>query len=90
MFRYQCPVTPSVRVGVEAGGATVGELVMIVSLMVARDWNFKLVRRGEEVLRVGPDRAAGASQQPSGAPRPLPRQGAQPGARAPLGRRISA
>jgi hypothetical protein len=40
-----------VRVGVEAGGATVGELVMIVSLVVARDWNFKLVRRGEEVLR---------------------------------------
>ncbi len=40
-----------VRVGVDAGGATIGDLVMIVSLAVARDWNFKLVRRGEEVLR---------------------------------------
>lgn len=26
------------RVGVEARGATIGELVMIVSLAVARDW----------------------------------------------------
>ncbi|PTL59961.1 hypothetical protein [Paraconexibacter algicola] len=39
------------RCGVEFRGATVGELVMVVSLVVARDWNFKLVRRGEEVLR---------------------------------------
>lgn len=39
------------RVGVEAGGATVGELVMVVGLAVARDWNFKLVRRGDELLR---------------------------------------
>ncbi len=39
------------RVGVEARGATIAELVMVVSLAVARDWNFKLVRRREEVLR---------------------------------------
>lgn len=39
------------RVGVEAVGATVGELVMVVSLAVARDWNLKLLRRGDEVLR---------------------------------------
>lgn len=39
------------RLGLESGGATVGELVLLVSLVVARDWNFKLLRRGEELLR---------------------------------------
>lgn len=39
------------RLAAQAGGAVVGELVLIVSLVVARDWKFKLLRRGEEVLR---------------------------------------
>lgn len=39
------------RVGVEAGGATVGELVLVVGVVVSRNWSFKLLRRGEEVLR---------------------------------------
>jgi len=39
------------RVAVDTGGVTVGELVMVVSLVVARDWNFKVLRRGEEVMR---------------------------------------
>ncbi len=39
------------RIGVVSQGATVGELVLLVSRVAKRNWTFKLLRRGEEVLR---------------------------------------
>jgi hypothetical protein len=39
------------RIGVASAGATVGELVLLVSVVVARTWGFKLLRRSEEVVR---------------------------------------
>jgi len=39
------------RAGVSSGGATVGELVLIVRVVVPRNWTFKLLRRGDEVVR---------------------------------------
>lgn len=39
------------RLGVFAGKVTVGELVLVVNLADRRNWTFKLLRRGDEVLR---------------------------------------
>lgn len=39
------------RVPLEVDGARVGELLMIVNVALPRAWNFKVMRRGEEVLR---------------------------------------
>jgi hypothetical protein len=36
---------------VEAGGVTVGELILVVNLAIARHWTFSLLRRRAEVLR---------------------------------------
>lgn len=60
------------RVGVEAVGATIGELVMVVSLIVARDWNLKLVRRGEEVLRWDLTSPPARHSNPPGRPKSFP------------------
>lgn len=39
------------RLGVASAGATVGELLLLVSLVVPRSWTFKLLRRSEETVR---------------------------------------
>jgi hypothetical protein len=39
------------RTPVEADGARVGELFLIANVALERAWTFKLLRRGEEVLR---------------------------------------
>jgi hypothetical protein len=39
------------RVGVVSQGATVGELLLLVSLVASRNWTLKLLRRGDEVVR---------------------------------------
>lgn len=39
------------RLGVSSVGATVGELVLLVSVVVPRSWTLELLRRSEEVVR---------------------------------------
>jgi hypothetical protein len=39
------------RVGVVSQGATVGELVLLTSLIASRNWTLKLLRRSDEVVR---------------------------------------
>lgn len=60
------------RLGCEAGGATVGELVLIVNLAERRNWTFKLLRRGDEVLRwdlvMPPSRHSNPPSRPAGFP----------------------
>jgi len=60
------------RIGVEAGGATIGEIVMTVSLVVARDWSYKLVRRREEVLRWDLTSPPARHSNPAGRPDRFP------------------
>lgn len=60
------------RLGVTSGGATVGEILLLVSLVMPQHWTLKLLRRGVEVFRwdlaAPPSRHSNPPGRPAGFP----------------------